>query len=61
VVITGNTAVVRDVPDNSVMMGYPAVTMKQNMAMYRALRRLPRVLARLEGAQKPVFNPDASD
>ena len=29
--------------------------------MYKALRRLPRVLARLEAAQKPVSKPDASD
>jgi len=29
--------------------------------MYKALRRLPRLMARLEAAQKPVSNPDASD
>jgi hypothetical protein len=31
------------------------------MAMFKALRRLPRVLSRLEGAQKAVPNPGASD
>jgi UDP-3-O-[3-hydroxymyristoyl] glucosamine N-acyltransferase len=43
------------------MMGYPAVRMDQNVDMYKALRRLPRVLARLEAAQKAVSNPGATD
>ncbi len=47
--------------DNRIMMGYPAVRMDQNVEMYKALRRLPRLLARLEAAQKAVSNPDASD
>ena len=51
----------RNVPPNRIMMGYPAVRMDQNVEMYKALRRLPRLLARLEAAQKPVSNPDASD
>ena len=34
------------------MMGYPAVRMDQNVEMYKALRRLPRLMARLE-AEKP--------
>jgi UDP-3-O-[3-hydroxymyristoyl] glucosamine N-acyltransferase len=61
VVITGNSGVASHVASNRIMMGYPAVRMDQNVEMYKALRRLPRVLARLEGAQKPVPNPDASD
>jgi UDP-3-O-[3-hydroxymyristoyl] glucosamine N-acyltransferase len=60
-VITGNSGVASNVPPGRIMMGYPAVRMDQNVEMYKALRRLPRVLARLEGAQKPVPNPDASD
>jgi UDP-3-O-[3-hydroxymyristoyl] glucosamine N-acyltransferase len=61
VVITGNSAVASHVPDNRIMMGYPAVRMDQNVEMYKALRRLPRLVARLERAEKPVSNPDASD
>lgn len=61
VVITGNTAVASHVPDNRVMMGYPAVRMDQNVEMYKALRRLPRVLARLDALQKPVSKADGSD
>jgi UDP-3-O-[3-hydroxymyristoyl] glucosamine N-acyltransferase len=61
VVLTGGTMVNRHVADNSIMMGYPGVRMDQSVEMYKALRRLPRLLARLEAAQKPVSNPDASD
>jgi UDP-3-O-[3-hydroxymyristoyl] glucosamine N-acyltransferase len=61
VVITGNSAVARDVPDKSIMMGYPAVRMDQNIEMYKALRRLPRLVARLERAQKPVPKREGSD
>ena len=43
------------------MMGYPAVRMDQNVEMYKALRRLPRLMARLDAAQKPVSNPGATD
>ncbi len=61
VVITGNSGVNTHVPDNRIMMGYPAVRMDQSVEMYKALRRLPRVLTRLEAAQKPVPNSDSSD
>jgi UDP-3-O-[3-hydroxymyristoyl] glucosamine N-acyltransferase len=61
VVITGNSGVASHVASNRIMMGYPAVRMDQNVEMYKALRRLPRVLARLDAEQKPVFNPGASD
>jgi UDP-3-O-[3-hydroxymyristoyl] glucosamine N-acyltransferase len=61
VVITGNSGVASHVPDNRVMMGYPAVRMDQNVEMYKALRRLPRLVARLDAAQKPVPKTDASD
>ncbi|HRO12380.1 UDP-3-O-(3-hydroxymyristoyl)glucosamine N-acyltransferase [Amaricoccus sp.] len=65
VVITGNTGVSSHVPDNRIMAGYPAVRLDQHVEMYKALRRLPRLLARLEEAaaagQKAVSNPPASD
>ena len=61
VVITGNSGVNTHVSDNKIMMGYPAVRMDQNVEMYKALRRLPRLIARLEAAQKSVSNPDATD
>lgn len=52
VVITGNSGVASNVPPKRIMMGYPAVPMDVNVEMYKALRRLPRILARLGKAQK---------
>jgi UDP-3-O-[3-hydroxymyristoyl] glucosamine N-acyltransferase len=60
-VITGNSGVASNVPPGRIMMGYPAVRMDQSVEMYKALRRLPRVLARLDAAQKAISNPDATD
>jgi UDP-3-O-[3-hydroxymyristoyl] glucosamine N-acyltransferase len=61
VVITGNSGVNSHVSDNKIMMGFPAVRIDQNVEMYKALRRLPRLLARLDAAQKAVSNPEATD
>lgn len=47
-VITGNSGVASNVPPNRIMMGYPAVPMDRNVEMYKALRRLPRLLAKLD-------------
>jgi UDP-3-O-[3-hydroxymyristoyl] glucosamine N-acyltransferase len=55
-VITGNSGVASNVPPNRIMMGYPAVPMEANVEMYKALRRLPRILSRLALGQKPVSN-----
>ena len=60
-VITGNSGVASNVPPGRIMMGYPAVRMDQNVEIYKALRRLPRLMARLDAAQKPVSNPGTSD
>lgn len=61
VVITGNSGVNTHVADNMIMMGYPAVRMDLSVEMYKALRRLPRVLARLDRGQKQVPNPASSN
>ncbi|HET9068378.1 MAG TPA: UDP-3-O-(3-hydroxymyristoyl)glucosamine N-acyltransferase [Amaricoccus sp.] len=60
-VITGNSGVASNVPPNRIMMGYPAVRMEQNVEMYKALRRLPRLVARLDAVQKGISNPPPSD
>lgn len=60
-VITGHSGVASNVPPNRVMMGYPAVPMQVNVEMYKALRRLPRLIARLEAAEKRVPNPAPTD
>lgn len=46
-IITAATSVLSNVPAGRVMMGYPAVKMETNTAMYKALRRLPRLLDKL--------------
>lgn len=46
-VITGNAAVASHVPPGAVMGGYPAMPIDQFYEAYKALRRLPRVLARI--------------
>lgn len=56
VIAAGATAILSNVPAGRVMMGYPAVKMTQNIASYKALRRLPRLLARLDELQKQVSN-----
>lgn len=48
VVITGNAAVSGHVPAGRIMMGYPGVKHDEFVAMWKALRRLPRLLARLQ-------------
>jgi UDP-3-O-[3-hydroxymyristoyl] glucosamine N-acyltransferase len=60
-VITGNSGVASNVPSGRIMMGYPAVRMDQNVEIYKALRRLPRLIERLRGEQKPVSNPGRSE
>ncbi len=49
VVIGGGSVVLSNVPDGRVMLGYPAVKMTTHVESYKALRRLPRLLARLAG------------
>ena len=61
VVITGKSGVSGHVSDNRIMMGNPAVDMDRNVEMYKALRRLPRVLARLGSGQKPVSKAGLND
>ena len=60
-IITGNSGVASNVPPNRVMMGYPAVPMERNVEMYKALRRLPRVIEKLVAAQKPVSKADRNE
>jgi UDP-3-O-[3-hydroxymyristoyl] glucosamine N-acyltransferase len=60
-VITGNSGVASNVPPGRIMMGYPAVRMDQNVEIYKALRRLPRLMARLEAAGRAGSAQDATD
>ena len=57
VVTGGATVVLSNVPSGRVMMGYPATQMATHIDSYKALRRLPRWMAR----QNAVSNPGQSD
>lgn len=60
-IITAATAVLSNVPAGRVMMGYPAVRMDIHTEIYKAMRRLPRLLKRLSPDQIPVSNKDKTD
>ena len=54
VVAGGASKIFSRVRDGEVILGSPAVKMETNMAMYRALRRLPRALEHLAELRKTV-------
>ncbi len=54
VILGGGSKVLSNVAGGRVMLGYPAVRMDQHVDMYKALRRLPRVLRDLGPRQKAV-------
>lgn len=60
-IITAATAVLSNVPAGRVMMGYPAVRMDLHTEIYKAMRRLPRLLSRLSPGEISVSNRGKSD
>jgi len=50
VVVAAGALVLSNVPAGRAMMGNPATEMKAQIASYKALRRLPRLLDRLKGS-----------
>ncbi|MBW7921383.1 MAG: UDP-3-O-(3-hydroxymyristoyl)glucosamine N-acyltransferase [Rubellimicrobium sp.] len=62
VVLGGGTIALSTIPAGRIMLGYPAMPMPVQVAAYKALRRLPRLLQRLGGAaQGSVPNSDGTD
>jgi UDP-3-O-[3-hydroxymyristoyl] glucosamine N-acyltransferase len=59
VVMGAGTIALSNVPPGRVMLGYPAVPMTSHIASYKALRRLPRLLARW--GERVVSKPDGND
>ncbi|TNJ40688.1 UDP-3-O-(3-hydroxymyristoyl)glucosamine N-acyltransferase [Phaeobacter sp. B1627] len=55
VIAGGGTKILSNVPAGRVMMGYPAVKMDTHTEMYKAQRRLPRMLRDLDALKKAVF------
>ncbi|NNU80550.1 UDP-3-O-(3-hydroxymyristoyl)glucosamine N-acyltransferase [Halovulum dunhuangense] len=60
VIVTGASGVSSHVPSGRVMMGNPAMKMDLSVASYKALRRLPRLLEKMESALKRVPKDDSS-
>ncbi len=54
------TKALSNVPSGRVMLGYPAVRMDQHVEMYKALRRLPRVLRELGGRRQKAVSKDSA-
>ena len=52
VVAGGATKVMSNVPAGRVMLGYPAVKMDKQMEMYKALRKLPKLLTDVANLKK---------
>ncbi len=61
VVAAGGTKILSNVPAGRVMMGYPAVRMDQHTEIYKAQRRLPRLMREIEALKKAVFKAGDSE
>lgn len=60
-IATGKAAILSNVPPNRVMMGNPAVPMKSSVESYKAVRRLPRLMRKVEELQKQVSKLNMSE
>ncbi len=54
-IAAGGTKILSNVPAGRVMMGYPAVKMETHTDIYKAQRRLPRILRDVDALKKAVF------
>lgn len=61
VVAGGASVIMSNVPAGRVLLGYPAVKMDTHISSYKALRRLPRLAAKVDSLEKQVSNSDRSD
>ncbi|NUH64273.1 UDP-3-O-(3-hydroxymyristoyl)glucosamine N-acyltransferase [Sulfitobacter sp. S0837] len=61
VIAGGGTIVLSNVPEGRTMLGYPATQMSKQTEIYKALRRLPRLLRDVAALQKSVSKADKGD
>ena len=61
VVLTGATIALSNVPARRIMMGYPAVPIATHIEIYKAMRRLPRILKDAAAKAKLTQKVDKSD
>jgi UDP-3-O-[3-hydroxymyristoyl] glucosamine N-acyltransferase len=60
VIAAGKSGISSNVPSGRVMMGSPAMRMDLNVEAYKALRRLPRLVAKVAKLEKSVLKDDES-
>lgn len=60
-IATGASKVTGNIPAGRVVMGYPATAIETHVSIYKALRRLPRLMADVAKLQKAVFKPVSKD
>lgn len=61
VITGGGTKVLSNVPAGRVMLGYPAMKMDRQIELFKAIRRVPRMIADIAALQKAVFKPGSKD
>ena len=61
VIAGGGTVVLSNVPEGRTMLGYPATQMSKQTEIYKALRRLPKLLRDVAALQKVVSKADEAD
>ena len=61
VITGGGTKVLSSVPAGRVVLGYPATKMDKQIEIFKAIRRLPRIVADVAALQKAVFKSESND
>ncbi len=61
VVAAGKSGISSNVPPNRFIMGNPAIKMEANVESYKAYRRLPKLVAKVENLQKQVSKMTSKD
>lgn len=61
VITGGGTKVLSNVPAGRVMLGYPAMKMDRQIELFKAIRRVPRMIGDIAALQKAVFKSSSKD
>ena len=61
VIAAGKSGISSNVPSGRIIMGSPAMKMNLNIESYKALRRLPRLVAKVARLEKMVFKRTETD
>lgn len=61
VITGGGTKVLSTIPAGRVVLGYPATKMDKQIEIFKAIRRLPKLVGDVAALQKAVFKSGSSD